>query len=193
MEIVTYVIDGQLEHRDTMGNRGVITAGEVQRMTAGTGVRHSEFNPSDDKPTHLLQLWLLPAEPQLTPSWEQKSYPAAERAGKLLPIAIPAGNANRPEHAVEVHQDATIYTSLLGPGQAVRHSFGPGRRGYIFVVDGELQINGQDAEDRRSGAHLRRIQGRTRGIRRRAAFRTKERRERGSRRFLTPRLALIES
>ena len=143
MEIVTYLIEGQLEHRDTMGNRGVITAGEVQRMTAGTGVRHSEFNPSDQKPAHLIQLWLLPAKQGLTPSWEQKSYPRAERSGKLLPIAVPAGSANRPEYAVEVHQDATMYTSLLGPGQSITHTFSPGRRGYVFVVGGELQVNGK--------------------------------------------------
>ncbi len=143
MEIVTYVIDGQLEHRDTMGNRGVVTAGEVQRMTAGTGVRHSEFNPSEDKPVHLIQLWLLPAESGLTPSWEQKSYPTAQRTGKLLPIAVPAGSTSRPEHAVEVHQDATLYPSLLQPGQSVTHTLGARRRGYIFVVGGELLVNGK--------------------------------------------------
>jgi quercetin 2,3-dioxygenase len=143
MEIVTYLIEGQLEHRDTLGNRGVISAGEVQRMSAGTGIRHSEFNPSGEQPAHLIQLWLLPAVPQLTPSWEQKRYPLAERAGRLLPIAVPAGHAQRPEHAIEVHQDATIYTSLLVTGQSTTHVFAPGRRGYLFVIGGELQVNGQ--------------------------------------------------
>jgi quercetin 2,3-dioxygenase len=143
MEIVTYLIKGQLEHRDTMGNTGVITPGEVQRMSAGTGLRHSEFNPSESEPTQLVQLWLFPAVPQLKPSWEQKRYALEDRAGKLLPIAVPAGSRERPPHAVEVHQDATIYTSLLGPGQSVTHTLAPGRRGYVFVVGGELELNGQ--------------------------------------------------
>ena len=143
MEIMPYLIKGQIEHRDTMGNTGVITSGEVQRMSAGTGLRHSEFNPSEEEPTQLVQLWLFPAVPQLAPSWKQKRYPLEERAGTLLPIAVPAGSHERPAHAVEVHQDATIYTSLLGPGQSVTHTLAPGRRGYIFVVGGELQLNGE--------------------------------------------------
>jgi redox-sensitive bicupin YhaK (pirin superfamily) len=172
MEIVTYLIQGQLEHRDTMGNTGTITPGEVQRMSAGTGLRHSEFNPSETEPTQLVQLWLFPAVPQLTPSWEQKRYPLEERAGKLLPIAVPAGSirgerkrdtrgereqdTDKPPHAVEIHQDATIYTSLLGKDEFVTHSLMPakaglpaeasakaGRRAYIFVINGELDLNGQ--------------------------------------------------
>ena len=120
MEIVTYLIDGEIEHQDTAGHHGIISAGEVQRMSAGTGIRHSEGNPSRKTPAHLLQLWLQPAVPRLAPSWEQKRFPLADRAGKLLPIAVPAsngtGHGKRPEHAVEIHQDATIYTSLLGAG-----------------------------------------------------------------------------
>jgi quercetin 2,3-dioxygenase len=143
MEIVTYVIEGQLEHRDTLGNRGVISAGEVQRMSAGTGIRHSEFNPSEKNRAHLIQLWLLPAVAHLPPSWEQKRYPAAERAGKLLPIAVPAGNGNHSAQAVELHQDATIYTSLLERGDSIAHMLARERRAYIFVIDGELQVNGQ--------------------------------------------------
>jgi quercetin 2,3-dioxygenase len=167
MEIVTYLIQGQLEHRDTMGNTGVITPGEIQRMSAGTGLRHSEFNPSEEAPTQLVQLWLFPAVPQLTPSWEQKRYPQEGRAGKLLPIAVPADSirgerkwgTDKPAHAVEIHQDATIYTSLLAKGQSLTHSLAPaspatagqpaeasaqaGRRGYIFVINGELNLNGE--------------------------------------------------
>lgn len=143
MEIVTYLIKGQLEHRDTMGNTGVISPGEIQRMSAGTGLRHSEFNPSEAEPAQLVQLWMCPAVPQLTPSWEQKAYPLEERTGKLLPIAVPAGSKNKPAHAVEVHQDASIYTSLLASGQSVTHTLAPGRRGYIFVINGELDLNGQ--------------------------------------------------
>jgi quercetin 2,3-dioxygenase len=153
MEIVTYLIKGQLEHRDTLGNTGVITPGEIQRMSAGTGLRHSEFNPSEEAETQLVQLWLIPAVPQLTPSWEQKRYPLEARNGKLLPIAVPAGTEPRPPHAVEIHQNATIYTSLLGPGQSATHTLGAGlpaealakagRRGYIFVIAGELHLNGE--------------------------------------------------
>jgi quercetin 2,3-dioxygenase len=150
MEIVTYLIDGEIEHKDTAGHHGIISAGEVQRMSAGTGIRHSEGNPSRKTPAHLLQLWLQPAVARLAPSWEQKRFPLAARAGKLLPIAVPAGNGTgngkRPEHAVEIHQDATIYTSLLGPGQAVTHTLGPRRRGYVFVIDGVLRVNGQTLE-----------------------------------------------
>jgi quercetin 2,3-dioxygenase len=147
MEIVTYLIDGQLEHRDTAGHRGVISAGEVQRMSAGTGIRHSEFNPSDKTPAHLVQLWIEPAVAHLPPSWEQKRYPLAERTGKLLPVAVPAGgNGTRPAHAVEIHQNATIYTSLLAPGQSVAHTPGPNRRGYVFVIAGQLTVNGQQLQ-----------------------------------------------
>jgi len=161
MEIVTYLIQGQLEHRDTMGNTGVIHPGEIQRMSAGTGLRHSEFNPSDTEPTQLVQLWMFPAVPRLKPSWEQKAYPQEGRAGRLLPIAVPAGgirgernqHTDKPAQAVEVHQDATIYTSLLAKGQSVTHVLAPGlpaeasakagRRGYVFVIDGELNLNDQ--------------------------------------------------
>jgi hypothetical protein len=140
MEIVTYVIDGALKHRDDMGNEGVIRPGEVQRMSAGTGVRHSEFNPSKIDPVHLIQLWIQPAVKGIPPSWEQKSYSEEKRIGQLLPIAVPAGkNSNG---AVSIQQDATIYTSLLEPGQGVTHSLGSGRRAYIFVIDGKLNVNG---------------------------------------------------
>jgi len=143
MEIVTYVIKGRLEHRDTMGNSGVIRPGEIQRMSAGTGLRHSEFNPSDTEPTEIVQLWLFPAIPQLTPSWEQKSYSSQEHQGHLLPIAVLAGSANKPAQAVEVHQDATIYTSQLAAGQSVTYTLAPTRRAYIFVIGGQISVNGQ--------------------------------------------------
>jgi len=141
MEIVTYVIQGALEHRDDMGNSGVIRPGEIQRMSAGTGVRHSEFNHSSEEPVHLLQLWIQPSESRLQPSWEQKSFSLAERSGKLLPIALPAGRET--PNAVRIHQDAAIYTSLLAPGDAVEHSLGNGRRAYVFVIGGSLNVNGQ--------------------------------------------------
>jgi len=148
MEIVTYIIDGALEHRDNMGNIGVIRPGEIQRMSAGTGVVHSEYNPSKKEPVHLLQLWIMPAVKHLQPSWEQKSFSLAERSGKLLPIAVPAGsNGSSPtasaKGAVQIHQDAKIFTSLLAPGQSTTHQIGEGRRAYIFVIGGYLKLNGE--------------------------------------------------
>lgn len=144
MEIVTYVIDGALEHHDDVGNTGIIRPGEIQRMSAGTGIRHSEFNHSKKEPVHLIQLWITPAVRGLEPSWEQKSFSLADRAGKLLPIAVPAGkNGNAGPNTVQIHQDATIYTSLLAPGQSARHKLGAGRRAYLFVIHGQLQLNGQ--------------------------------------------------
>jgi redox-sensitive bicupin YhaK (pirin superfamily) len=141
MEIITYVIEGELEHRDSMGNVGRIGPGEVQRMSAGTGVRHSEYNASKTMPLHLVQLWILPAGKGLEPSWEQHKFTREERAGKLLPVAVPAERADG-SGAVKIHQDATIYASLLRRGDAVKHSLAPGRRAYLFVVSGEVELNG---------------------------------------------------
>jgi redox-sensitive bicupin YhaK (pirin superfamily) len=151
MEIVTYVIEGQLEHRDDLGNAGLITPGEIQRMSAGTGVRHSEYNASKEKPLHLVQLWILPAAKSLQPSWEQQRFSLDDRAGKLLPIAIPAarldgsgaGAGQRPNGVVRIHQDATIYTALLRPGDSAAHTLAAGRRAYLFLIAGELQVNGE--------------------------------------------------
>jgi redox-sensitive bicupin YhaK (pirin superfamily) len=144
MEIVTYIIEGALEHRDDMGNIGVIRPGEIQRMTAGTGVHHSEYNPSKKDPVHLVQLWIIPAEKHLEPSWEQKSFSLADRSGKLLPIAVPAGSNDN--GAVQIHQDAKIYTSLLSPGQSTTHQLAKDRRAYIFVIGGKLKLNGETLE-----------------------------------------------
>ena len=148
MEIITYIIEGAIEHRDDMGNTGVIRPGEIQRMSAGTGVRHSEYNPSKKDSAHLLQLWIMPAVQHLKPSWEQKSFSLADRSGKLLPIAVPAGSnglprANSARGAVQIHQDAKIYTSLLAPGQSTSHQLAQGRRAYIFVIGGNLKLNGE--------------------------------------------------
>jgi quercetin 2,3-dioxygenase len=140
MEIITYIIDGALEHHDDMGNTGIIRPGEIQRMSAGTGVRHSEFNHSKKEPVHLVQLWILPARKGLEPSWEQKSFSLAGRAGKLLPVVTPAGESS--DSAVQIHQDATIYTSLLGPGQSVNHPLAEGRRAYLFMIGGRLNLDG---------------------------------------------------
>src|ERR1700674_5793994 len=148
MEIVTYVIEGAVEHRDDMGNVGVIRPGEIQRMSAGTGVRHSEYNPSKKDPLRLLQVCITPSVQHLKPSWEQKSFSLADRSGKLLPIAVPAGSnglpgVNSAKGTVQIHQDAKIYTSLLAPGQSATHQLAQGRRAYIFVIGGNLKLNGE--------------------------------------------------
>ena len=144
MEIVTYMIEGALEHRDDMGNVGVITPGEIQRMGAGTGVRHSEYNASKEKPAHLVQLWILPAVQGLKPSWEQQRFSSEDRIGKLLLIARPAdGGAEGARGVVRIHQDAAIYTSLLRPGDSTVHTLAAGRRAYLFLINGELRVNGE--------------------------------------------------
>ncbi len=144
MEIVTYIIEGQLEHRDDLGNVGVISPGEIQRMSAGTGVRHSEYNPSKEKPVHLVQLWILPAVKNMEPSWEQQRFSVEGRTGKLLPIAVPAAQAEKkPSGAVRIHQDAAIYTSLLRPGDSATYTLAEGRRAYLFMIAGKLQVNGE--------------------------------------------------
>ncbi len=142
MEIVTYVIEGRLEHRDDLGNVGVIAPGEIQRMSAGTGVRHSEYNASKESPVHLVQLWILPAVSSLKPSWEQQRFSMADRTGKLLPIAVPAIRAKEKTNgAVRIHQDATIYTALLPAGHSATHALAAGRRAYLFLIAGELQVH----------------------------------------------------
>ena len=152
MEIVTYVISGTLEHRDSLGNTGQITPGEIQRMSAGTGIRHSEYNASKTEPLHLVQLWMLPAEERLTPSWEQQRFSLQARTGKLLPIAVPVsstgprqkpGNGKSESSVVHIHQDASIFTSLLRSGDSVRHPLAHGRRAYLFLISGELNVNGK--------------------------------------------------
>lgn len=145
MEIVTYVIEGRLEHRDSMGNVGQIGPGEVQRMSAGTGVRHSEYNASDAEPVHLLQLWVIPATEGLKPSWEQRQFTPEARRGRLLPVAVPAEKATA-NGAVRIHQDATIFASRLEPGQSAAHSIAGGRRAYLFVISGAVELNGERLE-----------------------------------------------
>lgn len=142
MEIVTYVIKGQLKHRDDLSNVGVISPGEIQRMSAGTGVRHSEYNASQEKPVHLVQLWIEPAVKNLKPSWEQQRFSLEDRTGRLLPIAVPADRAGKQANgSVRIHQEATIYTALLRPSDSTTHRLAAGRRAYIFLIAGQLQVN----------------------------------------------------
>ncbi len=139
MEIVTYVLEGALRHKDSTGGAGLIRAGEVQRMTAGTGVAHSEFNPSEDEAVRLLQMWVLPERPGLTPSYEQKRFTTEERTGALLPIA----SGQDAPGAVKVHQDVTFYVSRLGESESVAHELKPGRRAFLYVIEGEVTLNGE--------------------------------------------------
>jgi redox-sensitive bicupin YhaK (pirin superfamily) len=138
MEIITYVLEGALEHKDSTGTGSVLRPGDVQRMTAGRGVRHSEFNHSEKEPLRLLQIWILPAEPGLPPSYEEKTFPSEEKRVRLRLIASPDAR----EGSLTIHQDAFLYASILGSEEATRYSFAPGRHGWIQVARGTLKLNG---------------------------------------------------
>jgi len=138
MEIVTSVLDGELEHQDNQGNRGVIRAGEFQVMSAGTGIVHAEYNHSRERPVHLLQLWITPRTKGLPPRWEQRRFTVQDRTGKLLPV-VSGGDV--PE-TLTIDQDAVIYVSSLRAGQEVIHKSRPGRKAYLFVMAGGLTNNG---------------------------------------------------
>jgi quercetin 2,3-dioxygenase len=138
MEIVTYVLEGALQHRDSMGTGSIIRPGEVQRMSAGTGVTHSEFNASRDSQVHLLQIWILPERRGIEPSYEQKAFPDAERQGRLRLVASRDGR----EGSVTVHQDVNLYTAKLAPGERVRHTIAPGRHAWIHVATGGVTADG---------------------------------------------------
>src|SRR4051812_14975635 len=137
MEIITYILAGALEHRDSMGNGSVIRPGDVQRMTAGTGVSHSEFNPSPTEPCHLLQIWIMPNARNLTPGYEQKFFADDERQGKLRLIASPAGE----EGAVSINQDARVYASLLDAGQSLNHVIDQNRSAWLQLARGSVAVN----------------------------------------------------
>jgi len=139
MEIVTYVIDGAIEHKDSMGNGTIITAGEVQRVTAGTGVAHSEFNPSNDSELHLLQIWILPEKNGLQPGYEQIHVPRADKLNRLRLIGARDGR----EGSVTIHQDVDLYGSVLETGSSVKHRVQTGHRIFVQVVGGGIDVNGQ--------------------------------------------------
>jgi redox-sensitive bicupin YhaK (pirin superfamily) len=138
MEIITIVLSGEVTHEDSMGTRAVIRAGEVQRMSAGTGVTHSEFNRSDE-PLHLYQIWMLPNERRLKPSYDQKSFDQSLRRNKLLPVASGQGLPD----AVTFHTDATIYMSDLEAGNALNFDADNSRRVFIYVTKGDLGVDGE--------------------------------------------------
>ena len=139
MEIITYVLEGALEHEDSLGTGSVILPGDGQRMSAGTGIRHSEFNHSQTDPVHLLQIWILPDKQGHKPGYEQKTFPGDEKQGKLRVIASPDGKNG----SVTIHQDAKLYISLLEPGQEVKHDLGAGRAAWVQVAKGGVELNGQ--------------------------------------------------
>lgn len=138
MEIITYVLDGALEHKDSMGNESVIRRGDVQRMSAGTGVRHSEYNASKIDPVHFLQIWILPERKGVAPSYEQKIFPDAEKRGALRLVASKDGR----QGSVIIHRDVNLYATLLGAGDCVSHKLAEGRGVWIHVARGEVEING---------------------------------------------------
>ena len=137
MEIISYVLDGALAHKDSLGTGSVIRPGDVQRMTAGTGIRHSEFNASKTEPVHFLQIWIVPEAEGLAPSYEQKSYPAEDKRGTLRLVASRDGR----EGSVTVHRDVDLYATLLGEGDRTRHTFRPGRAGWLQVARGTATVN----------------------------------------------------
>ena len=142
MEIVTYMLSGELAHRDSMGNGSTITAGEVQRMSAGTGIRHSELNPSRDNEAHLLQIWLLPKETGIEPGYEQKYFSDEEKQGRLRLLVSEDGR----EGSITAHTDTLLYASLLEAGEKLSHTLSDERMAYVHVVRGVVDINGQRLE-----------------------------------------------
>jgi redox-sensitive bicupin YhaK (pirin superfamily) len=139
MEIINYVLGGALEHKDSLGNGTTIRPGEVQRMSAGTGITHSEYNPSPMQSVHFLQIWILPDRNGLPPSYEQRFFPAAEKQSRLRLVAAPDGCNG----AITVHQDVRLYLSHLGAGDTVVHDIGPGRHAWLQIASGAVTLNGQ--------------------------------------------------
>ena len=139
MEIISYVLEGGLAHKDSMGNGSVIRPGDVQRMSAGTGVRHSEYNASDRDPVHFLQIWIEPIERGVEPSYEERHFDAASKRGQLRLIASREGR----EGSVRIHQDADLYAALVDGSESVEFKPKAGRRVYVHLVRGEAQVNGQ--------------------------------------------------
>ncbi|MEM8683138.1 MAG: pirin family protein [Pseudomonadota bacterium] len=140
MEIISYVLDGALEHKDSLGTGSIIQPGDVQRMTAGTGVRHSEFNASESDPVHFLQIWIVPEKNGLAPSYEQKAFSDAEKQGKLRLV----GSRDGRDGSVTIHQDVNLYSALLSEGDLIEHDVADGRYGWIQVARGALRVDGKD-------------------------------------------------
>jgi redox-sensitive bicupin YhaK (pirin superfamily) len=142
MEIISYVLEGELAHRDSMGHGSVIRPGDVQRMSAGSGVRHSEYNHAAEQVTHFLQIWIEPNVTGIAPSYEEKRFADSEKLGRLRLIASPDGA----EGSVRIHQDARVYAAQLLPGSTLAHTLAGGRLGYLHLIRGALAVNGQPLE-----------------------------------------------
>ena len=140
MEIISYVLDGALEHKDSLGTGSIIRPGDVQRMTAGTGVRHSEYNASATEPVHFLQIWILPERDGLEPGYEQKAFPAEEKRGRLRLV----GSRDGRDGSVTIHQDVDLYAALLGAGDEIGHRFAEGRYGWLQVARGSVRLEGSE-------------------------------------------------
>jgi quercetin 2,3-dioxygenase len=143
MEIVTYVLEGALEHRDSMGNGSVIKPGDIQYMSAGTGVTHSEFNASETEPVHLYQIWMFPEKQGLKPAYGQKNFSEAEKRGKLRLLVSPDGR----DGSVKIRQENDLYATVLGAGETVRHELKPERHAYVQVARGSVTLNGTKLEE----------------------------------------------
>jgi redox-sensitive bicupin YhaK (pirin superfamily) len=139
MEIISYVLEGALEHTDSLGTGSVIRPGEVQRMSAGTGIRHSEFNHSKTEPVHFLQIWIVPNKTGLAPSYEQKAFPDADRRGRLRLVGSPDGR----DGSVTIHRDVDLYAGLLDGTERMAFPLRPGRRAWVQVARGEVDVNGE--------------------------------------------------
>lgn len=138
MEIISYVLEGALGHKDSLGNGSVLRPGDFQCMTAGTGIRHSEFNPSESETVHFYQIWLLPKQKGLPPRYDQRAFPEEERRGKLRVVASPDGR----DGALTIHQDAEVLLASLAAGERVTHELAPGRHAWLQVLRGSVQLNG---------------------------------------------------
>ena len=143
MEIVTYVLEGALEHRDSMGNGSLIKPGDIQYMSAGTGVTHSEFNASDTEPVHLYQIWMFPEKQGLEPAYGQKNFSKAEKRGNLRLLVSPDGR----DGSLKIRQKNDLYGTVLGPGETVKHEFEPHRHAYVQVARGSVTLNGRQLEE----------------------------------------------
>jgi len=142
MEIISYVLEGELAHQDSMGNGSSIVPGDVQRMSAGRGVMHSEYNHAADDVTHFLQIWIEPNVRGIAPSYEQKNFATAEKRGRLRLVASPDGR----DGSVTIYQDAALFAALLDGEERVAHALAPGRRAYVHVARGRLNVNGETLE-----------------------------------------------
>jgi redox-sensitive bicupin YhaK (pirin superfamily) len=142
MEIISYVLEGALEHKDSIGNGSVIRPGDMQVMSAGTGIRHSEFNHSKSEPVHFLQIWVLPDRQGLAPRYDQKTFPATEKRGRLRLVGSPDGR----DGSIVIHQDTDIYDALLSSGDAVTNNLKPGHKSWVQVVRGAVEVNGKAAD-----------------------------------------------